>query len=148
MDPMVLEKPEILKKKLADELHQKLKGELNSDEIDKIIESIPYNYESVQVKMYYAGLAFYVHFWSNFIEGNRQFQGDAGALIYVAGGFFTGSVYSTDLEKLFNETEKFSFTCEIGALQMFFYDLNGNYLGYFSGGGIGNFAPGWGTGTW
>lgn len=90
---------------------------------------------------------FYLKFQLS-VEG-KSFNGSGGGVSSPGGGALMGTVFTDDLEKLFNETQNFQFNCTPVYTSLLFFDNKSNLLGHFQGGSVSTvLGVGGGSGSW
>jgi hypothetical protein len=95
-----------------------------------------------------ASLIFYQK-WQVAIKGGKTFNGNAGGISTPGGGALFGTVYTSDINRLYNDTRSFSFNSASVYINVLFYDKHSNYLGTFQAGGVSTVVgTGGGTGKW
>lgn len=77
------------------------------------------------------------------------FDGDAGGPFGLGDLTLTGSLYTDDFPRLVKTTRRFFFSAGPVLTYIFFWDEDGNYLGYLSADSVGaGFGVGMGSGRW
>ena len=80
---------------------------------------------------------------------DKTFDGTAGAIATAGGGAMWGTIYTKDIEQLYEHTHAFEFQGMAAYLSLLFFDHHSNLLGHFQSGGISNtVGVGGGTGSW
>jgi len=70
------------------------------------------------------------------LNKGKQISGWAGGAGLPGGGFGFGDLYTDDINKLYSQTEYFSFVSAVAYFTVIFYDGPGNTLGSFQSGGL------------
>lgn len=96
-----------------------------------------------------ASFIFYLQFQVNIKDG-KAFNGKAGGVSTPGGGALFGTVYTSDLDRLYRDTVSFQFTALASVyLSIVFFDGHSNALGTFQAGGISTVnGTGGGSGHW
>ena len=96
-----------------------------------------------------ASLIFYQKWQVVIKDGGKTFNGNAGGISTPGGGALFGTVYTSDINRLYSDTHSFSFNSVSVYTNVLFYDKHSNYLGTFQAGGLSTVAGnGGGTGSW
>lgn len=95
-----------------------------------------------------ASLIFYMKFQVS-VKGGKTFNGNAGGIAVPGGGALFGTVYTDDINALYNNTKSFQFTCTPVYTSLVFFDGNSKVLGTFQAGSVSTVTgTGGGSGSW
>jgi len=95
-----------------------------------------------------ASMILYQDFGLSVFNG-KTFQGNAGGIAAPGNGALYGDVYTSDINRLYNDTDSFAFTATPLYTAIFFYDKQHSLLGYFQAGTVAAIAgTGGGRGKW
>jgi hypothetical protein len=95
-----------------------------------------------------ASLLFYMQFQVS-VNNGKTFNGKAGGIAVPGGGALFGTVYTSDINALYNNTKSFQFTCTPVYTSLIFFDGSSNVLGTFQAGSVSTVTgTGGGSGSW
>ncbi|WP_172685869.1 virulence-associated protein VapP [Prescottella equi] len=83
------------------------------------------------------------------VEGGEKFEGYAGGLSIPGAGIVWGTLFTDDIQRLYDGTESFEFNAVGPYLNVNFFDGRSTLLGHAQLGGVSSvIGIGGGTGTW
>tara|TARA_R110002124_G_scaffold71127_1_gene190587 strand:+ start:4553 stop:5194 length:642 start_codon:yes stop_codon:yes gene_type:complete len=124
-------------------------GVIEQGKIDETVKKIKTETNSYPATGSIASMIFYLKFQVRIKDGSKQFNGDAGGIALPGGGALIGDVYTSDTNRLYNDTVSFQFTSTPVYVSIIFFDKNSNALGSFQAGAVNTAAGvGGGSGKW
>lgn len=133
---------------IAHDFITKNTGVLDEKQIDQAVKKITAKTKSYPATGSVASLIFYLKFQVN-ITGGKSFNGNAGGASTPGGGALIGDVYTSDLNRLYNDTKSFQFNATPVYTSIIFFDGSSNVLGTFQCGAVSTVAGiGGGSGSW
>lgn len=83
------------------------------------------------------------------VDGGEQFQGYAGGVSFPGGAAVWGTLFTDDIQRLYDQTASFQFNAVGPYLNVNFFDRHGTLLGHAQLGGVSSvIGIGGGSGTW
>lgn len=83
------------------------------------------------------------------VHNGKTFDGKAGGLAGAGGGALFGTVYTSDINKLYSDTTRFMFTATPVYVSVVFFDKHSKVLGNFQAGAVSTVTgTGGGSGHW
>lgn len=96
-----------------------------------------------------ASLAFFVKFKLNCTHDDKTFDGTSGAVASAGPGMMWGTIYTKDIDRLYQHTHAFEWQGTYVYMSILFFDHHHNLLGHFQSGGASTIiGMGGGTGSW
>ena len=134
---METSKTAVNRETVANDYAQAMKGKLDDAKVAKAVAAI----KADDVTGYaangsIASLIFYVKVQLTITSTGNTFNGNAGGIFTPGGGALFGTVYTSDLNALIQNTTSFQITSTPVYLSIIFWDENGNVLGTWQAGGI------------
>ncbi|BCN46627.1 virulence-associated protein VapO [Prescottella equi] len=94
-------------------------------------------------------LAVYQHFSVTVEDGGKTFTGDSGGISIPGVAVLKGTLFTDDLQRLYNDTVSFEYNAVGPYMNINFFDSHGTLLGHVQSGSIGTLTGiGGGTGGW
>ena len=133
---------------LASDFETMMKGKMEDDALASAVKSIATTTQKYGAHGSIASLLFYMKIQVA-VKGGKTFNGNAGGIAFPGGGANFGDVYTSDLNKLYAETESFAFTSTPVYFAVYFFDKNHNSLGTYQSGAVSTASgAGGGSGSW
>jgi len=141
----------LLTEDIIADLERNYRGKGDDVALDEAIASL----KKCQSKYHATGTVLFALFYNRVTvdyenkKFNKKFTGNGGGVGSVGGGALVGDIYTDDLDKVFEKTERYQVTSTTGYAYVLFLDKNSKVLGSFQtasislGGGV--FG---GTGDW
>lgn len=148
MDTATYDAPQISHETIANDFMKAAQGKLEQDKIDSVVTQLKAATTGYAANGSVASMIFYLK-WQVTVSGGKTFDGNAGGLSSPGGGALIGTVYTDDINRLYQNTVSFQFTATPVYVSLLFFDGNSNLLGTFQAGAVSIVSGiGGGSGHW
>jgi len=133
---------------VANDFATHMDGKMEPHKIEATKQALQATTSSYAANGSVASLIFYLQFQVN-VDGGMTFDGKAGGVSTPGGGAMFGTVYTDDINRLYNDTASFEFQATPVYTSLLFFDSSSNLRGHFQAGAVSIVSGvGGGSGSW